>query len=224
MPAKHRAPRAASPLRRTVVASTTGPLALAALGSVVAPAAQAAPSVNWDAIAQCESSGNWAANTGNGFSGGLQFTPSTWKAFGGTGAAHDASREEQIAVAERVLDGQGIGAWPVCGKKGGTPSSGSSSSSSSSSESSTKATQKTSQKSAQKAAKKSSGSSTGTSSGKHAATGAGGYTVRAGDTLSSIAGSQGVSGGWRSLADANPDIATSPDLIFPGQSLTLPGA
>jgi resuscitation-promoting factor RpfA len=220
VPAKHRAPRAASSLRRTVVASTTGPLALAALGSVVAPAAQAAPSVNWDAIAQCESSGNWAANTGNGFSGGLQFTPSTWKAFGGTGSAHNASREEQIAVAERVLDGQGIGAWPVCGKKGGTPSSGSSGSSESS-QSSTKASQKASQKAAKKTEKTS--SSTGTSSGKHAATGAGGYTVRAGDTLSSIAGAQGVSGGWRSLADANPDLATSPDLIFPGQSLTLPG-
>ena len=127
MPAKHRAPRAVSRLRTTVIASTTGPLALAALGTVIAPAAHAAPSagsVNWDAIAQCESSGNWAANTGNGFFGGLQFTASTWKAFGGSGTAQHASREQQIAVAERVLDGQGIGAWPVCGKRAGaaTPS------------------------------------------------------------------------------------------------------
>ncbi|WP_433798445.1 transglycosylase family protein [Actinomycetospora sp. CA-084318] len=211
---KHRAPRATSSLRRTVVASTTGPLALAALGAVAAPAAQAAPSVNWDAIAQCESSGNWAANTGNGFSGGLQFTPSTWKAFGGTGQAHNASREEQIAVAERVLDGQGIGAWPVCGKKGGTPSSGSSSGSSSGK--TTKAsTEDTSTAKRSKAPERSSSSSKQATSG--------GYTVKAGDTLSSIAGTQGVAGGWRSLADANPDIATSPDLIFPGQSLTMPG-
>lgn len=72
--------------------------------------------INWDAIAQCESGGNWAINTGNGFSGGLQFTPSTWRAYGGQGAAQNASREQQIAVAERVKQGQGLGAWPVCGR------------------------------------------------------------------------------------------------------------
>lgn len=71
----------------------------------------------WDALAQCESSGNWSINTGNGFSGGLQFTPSTWKAFGGTGKAHNASRAEQIRVAENVLDAQGWKAWPSCSKK-----------------------------------------------------------------------------------------------------------
>ncbi|WP_054814572.1 transglycosylase family protein [Nocardia arizonensis] len=70
---------------------------------------------NWDAVAQCESSGNWNTNTGNGFSGGLQFTPSTWAAYGGTGSPENASREEQIRVAENVLAGQGPGAWPVCG-------------------------------------------------------------------------------------------------------------
>ena len=74
----------------------------------------------WDAIAQCESTGNWSINNGNGFSGGLQFTPSTWAAFGGTEyapAAHLASREEQIAVAEKVQAGQGWGAWPACTSK-----------------------------------------------------------------------------------------------------------
>lgn len=75
------------------------------------------PDSVWDDLAQCESSGNWAINTGNGFSGGLQFTPSTWKAFGGTGKAHQASREEQIRVAENVLEGQGWKAWPACTKK-----------------------------------------------------------------------------------------------------------
>ncbi|OBI10799.1 transglycosylase family protein [Mycobacterium scrofulaceum] len=75
-------------------------------------------SVNWDAIAQCESGGNWSISTGNGFSGGLQFTPSTWRANGGSGSPAGASREEQIRVAENVLHSQGIGAWPVCGRRG----------------------------------------------------------------------------------------------------------
>lgn len=83
-----------------------------------APAPVQAYSVNWDAIAACESGGNWAINTGNGFSGGLQFTPSTWRSNGGSGSAHAASREEQIRVAENVLHSQGIGAWPVCGRRG----------------------------------------------------------------------------------------------------------
>jgi resuscitation-promoting factor RpfE len=83
-----------------------------------APPVHQAYSVNWDAIAQCESGGNWGINTGNGFSGGLQFTPSTWRANGGSGSANNASREEQIRVAENVLHSQGIGAWPVCGRRG----------------------------------------------------------------------------------------------------------
>jgi hypothetical protein len=75
-------------------------------------------SVNWDAIAACESGGNWGINTGNGYAGGLQFTPSTWRANGGSGSPSGASREEQIRVAENVLHSQGIGAWPVCGRRG----------------------------------------------------------------------------------------------------------
>lgn len=71
---------------------------------------------NWDAVAQCESSGNWHINTGNGFYGGLQFTLSTWRGYGGVGYPQYATREAQIAVAERVLVGQGQGAWPICGK------------------------------------------------------------------------------------------------------------
>ncbi|WP_421845026.1 transglycosylase family protein [Mycobacterium sp.] len=88
-----------------------------------APFAPPAPpppvySVNWDAIAQCESGGNWSISTGNGYSGGLQFTPGTWRANGGSGNAANASREEQIRVAENVLRSQGLGAWPVCGRRG----------------------------------------------------------------------------------------------------------
>src|SRR6266496_3973016 len=93
-----------------------------AVGASLAIAATPASATNWDAIAQCESGGNWSINTGNGYYGGLQFTQSTWKAYGGTGSPQSASREQQIAVAERVLQGQGIGAWPVCGKKGGSAS------------------------------------------------------------------------------------------------------
>lgn len=77
--------------------------------------------VNWDAVAQCESGGNWHINTGNGFYGGLQFTYSTWLGYGGGAYAPRAdlaTREQQIAIAERVLAGQGIGAWPVCGRRG----------------------------------------------------------------------------------------------------------
>ncbi|MEO8220432.1 MAG: transglycosylase family protein, partial [Specibacter sp.] len=89
--------------------------ALAGGGLAVAgTGANAADGGTWDALAQCESGGNWAINTGNGFSGGLQFTPSTWAAFGGTGSPEGASREQQIAVAERVQAGQGWGAWPSC--------------------------------------------------------------------------------------------------------------
>ena len=77
-----------------------------------------ADSVNWDAIAACESGGNWAINTGNGYYGGLQFTMGTWRSNGGSGSPHNASRSEQIRVAENVLQSQGIGAWPVCGRRG----------------------------------------------------------------------------------------------------------
>ena len=78
-------------------------------------ATASADSVNWDAIAQCESGGNWAINSGNGFYGGLQFSPATWAANGGYGMPHTASREEQIRVAENTLATQGPGAWPTCG-------------------------------------------------------------------------------------------------------------
>lgn len=88
-------------------------------GTKPAAPAVAANSV-WDAIAACESGNNWAINTGNGFSGGLQFTPSTWLGFGGgqyASAAHLATREQQIAVAEKVQAAQGWGAWPACTAK-----------------------------------------------------------------------------------------------------------
>ena len=91
-------------------------------GTPVSPPAPASSGgVNWSAIAACESGGNWSANTGNGFYGGLQFTEQTWLAYGGgqyASAANLASESQQIAVAQQVLAGQGIGAWPVCGAGG----------------------------------------------------------------------------------------------------------
>ena len=76
----------------------------------------------WDRLAQCESGGNWHINTGNGYYGGLQFSLGTWRANGGTGYPHQASREEQIRIATRVRDAAGgYGAWPACASKLGLP-------------------------------------------------------------------------------------------------------
>jgi hypothetical protein len=88
--------------------------------------AGAATDAEWDQVAACESGNNWAINTGNGYQGGLQFSPSTWTGHGGgefAPSADQATREQQIAVAERVLASQGPGAWPTCGTglSGATP-------------------------------------------------------------------------------------------------------
>lgn len=77
--------------------------------------------MNWDAVAQCESGGNWGANTGNGAYGGLQFKQATWEEYGGVGNPANASKQQQIAVANRVLAGQGPAAWPKCATAGGLP-------------------------------------------------------------------------------------------------------
>ena len=115
------APAAAAPPSAQAPA-TTAPSGAQA-GAPVAPADttntadSGTPVSTWDKVAQCESGGNWATSTGNGFHGGLQFTASTWRSFGGSGMPHQASRTEQIAVAERVLDAQGWKAWPACSRK-----------------------------------------------------------------------------------------------------------
>lgn len=107
-------------LRTALLSGLTA--AIIAVPLVGASSAQAATGETWNRVAACESTGKWDVNTGNGFSGGLQFTPSTWKAFGGAAfasSAHQASKAQQIQVAERVLKAQGPGAWPVCSKKAG---------------------------------------------------------------------------------------------------------
>jgi hypothetical protein len=105
-------------IRKTFgLAVIAGALGLAPM-ALTTGTANADSGVNWDAVAACESGGNWAINTGNGYYGGLQFTMGTWRANGGAGSPHRASREEQILVAENVLRSQGIGAWPACGRRG----------------------------------------------------------------------------------------------------------
>lgn len=120
-------------LARVVVAGVVvagSPLALAGTSTAATPRTTPAPSASdgvWDQIAQCESGGKWNTSTGNGYFGGLQFAPSTWRAYGGKGSAHGASKAEQIQVAEKVLAAQGWGAWPSCSKKVGAKGKSSSS-------------------------------------------------------------------------------------------------
>jgi hypothetical protein len=102
-------------------APASAPQAAPAAPVQAAPVPASSGGADWSAIAACESGGNWSANTGNGFYGGLQFTEQTWLAYGGGQYASSpnlASAAEQMAVAQRVLAGQGIGAWPVCGAGG----------------------------------------------------------------------------------------------------------
>ena len=102
----------------TVTAGGAG-MAIPLIG---AGAAQAADVDTWNKVAACESSGNWHVNNGNGYYGGLQFTGSTWEAYGGKRYAQRAdlaTKDQQIAVAEKVLEGQGPGAWPACSPRAG---------------------------------------------------------------------------------------------------------
>src|SRR3954468_3493284 len=107
----------------TFAAVSIAGVALSAASANAAAPTQTTTSV-WDSLAQCESSGNWATNTGNGYSGGLQFSQSTWAAHGGAGSAANASREQQIAVAQKVQASQGWGAWAGCAAKLGLSGGG----------------------------------------------------------------------------------------------------
>ncbi|MEH0983065.1 transglycosylase family protein [Micromonospora sp. CPCC 205556] len=213
--ARHR--RASS--RRTAV----GTLAVGAVTGVAAILAPASPAsaagVNWDAIAQCESSGNWHINTGNGYYGGLQFSQSTWAGYGGkkyAARADLASRGEQIAIAEKVLDGQGIGAWPTCGKKGGSTRSYATSEKSQKSERrATRAATKERSSRGEQPSSRSQRRSAPAGTGKV-------HVVKPGDTLAKIADARDLTGGWRALYERNRGIVgADPGLIFPGQKLAL---
>lgn len=102
------------------IALLGGAGAVAAVGFVgAASPAQADSGSVWDRVAECESGGDWDINTGNGYYGGLQFSQQTWEAFGGEGMPHEASKSEQIDVAQETLKEQGPGAWPVCSEEAG---------------------------------------------------------------------------------------------------------
>ena len=118
--AKHRKSTRVAPMLRRAGGATVAIAAASATIGLSAPAANA-DSV-WDRVAACESSGNWSINTGNGFYGGLQFVQSTWVGFGGQAYApyaHQATKSQQIAIAQKVLAVQGPGAWPVCSVRAG---------------------------------------------------------------------------------------------------------
>jgi len=201
------------------VARTVTQVALA--GAIVAaPMALAAgtanASTNWDAVAQCESSGNWSIHTGNGFSGGLQFTNSTWAAYGGTAyapQAWQASREAQIAVAERVLAGQGPNAWPVCyGRGAGGVTSGG--------HAAAPAPQRKAAPAPQAQRKAAPAPQAQAPYQAPKLDGNGDYTVVAGDTLSGLVEKLHLSGTWQDLYNKNKDVVGSdPNLIIVGQKL-----
>ncbi|MCZ9352832.1 transglycosylase family protein [Streptomyces mutabilis] len=222
----------------TVTAGGAG-LALPLVGTGTAHAADVE---TWDKVAACESTNDWDINTGNGYYGGLQFTQSTWEAFGGTEYAPRAdlaTKDQQIAIAEKVLDGQGPGAWPVCSQRAGLTRGGATPDIRPSSDGpAAKPSGQSAKKAAGQSADKATGQSSARGTGKpdpvkdvkpqttpqSRAGQARMYTVITGDTLSGIADSQQVRGGWHGLYEANrSEIGADPDLIMPGQRLSLRG-
>jgi hypothetical protein len=195
---RHRAPSTTGrAIARTAIAGAVAGAPLV----IAVPAAQAATDATWDRVAQCESGGRWDINTGNGYHGGLQFSPRTWTAFGGgefAPVAYQATRAEQIVVAERVLAKQGWNAWPVCSRKAGARG-----------ETATQRDAPAAPAPAQAVALRAPVATDGA------------YVVKSGDTLSSIAAANNVAGGWQALVQKNPALAGNPDAIFPGQRLTL---
>ncbi|TQM15743.1 transglycosylase family protein [Pseudonocardia kunmingensis] len=198
---RHRAPSTAGrTIARTALAG-----AVAGAPLLVAAPAYAASDSTWDKLAQCESGGRWDINTGNGYHGGLQFSPRTWSGFGGkefAPVAYKASRAEQIVVAERVLAEQGWNAWPSCSRKTGVRGE-------SASQREAPARESSSDDSEDRVRLASSGSTSGN------------YTVKSGDTLSRIASANGVAGGWKALVEKNPALQGNPNSLVPGQKLTL---
>ncbi|WP_455569960.1 LysM peptidoglycan-binding domain-containing protein [Streptomyces tricolor] len=218
--------------RGRTAAALAGAALLAPLGLLAATGdAAAADNGVWDRIAQCESGGNWHINTGNGYYGGLQFSASTWRAYGGTAyapTADQASRSAQIAVATKVQRAQGWGAWPVCsaraGASGAAPAAaqpGSSGTAASGGGATTRSapTRSAPAKSAPaKSAPAKAPERPAAGPGRSASRGD--YTVREGDTLSTIAARHGTS--WQRIYAANKAvIGDDPDLIVPGQRLAL---
>ncbi|MEU6314195.1 transglycosylase family protein [Streptomyces sp. NPDC047014] len=211
-----------SSINRASLAVTAGGAGIA-LPLVGAGVADAASVDTWNKVAACESTNNWRINTGNGYYGGLQFSQSTWRAFGGASYAPRAdlaTKEQQIAVAEKVLRGQGPEAWPNCGKTAGLSRGGPA-------PSITVTAKLPEQRSGDRTEPRPQGAQatpvkaetprpTGTSVLPNP------YVVAPGDSLSAIATDQHVEGGWQALYETNRStIGGNPNLIFPGQRLTL---
>ena len=193
-----------SRINRASLTVTAGGAGLT-LPLIAAASAGAATTDVWEKVAACESTSNWHINTDNGYYGGLQFSGSTWSAYGGTAYAPRAdlaTKDQQIAIAEKVLDGQGPGAWPVCSVRAGLTRGG--------------GTPGTAPQSTRTAQAKTPAT---TVPGKRDS-----YTVARGDSLSAIAAAQRVRGGWQHLYAQNRTVVgDDPDLILPGQRLSLTG-
>ncbi|MFD4790688.1 transglycosylase family protein [Streptomyces sp. NPDC058459] len=225
-----------SRINRASLTVTAGGAGLA-LPLVAAGTAGAADAATWNKVAACESSGNWSINTGNGYFGGLQFTSSTWEAYGGTRyapRADQATRAQQLAVAEKVLDGQGPGAWPACGPRAGLVRGGNAPRTESytkphagpHTESRTESASSRPARTAQSRARPVAAQDVRPQTTPQSRAGrAEMYTVVRGDTLSGIAGEHRVREGWHGLYEDNRTvIGADPDLIVPGQRLSLDGA
>ncbi|MFG2194268.1 transglycosylase family protein [Streptomyces sp. NPDC048639] len=191
-----------------------------------ATSASAASVGTWEKVAQCESGGDWHINTGNGYYGGLQFSQSSWSAAGGTqyaSRADLATKEQQIATAEKLLDKQGPGAWSCAGAGGltaGGPDADVDTARTSAGGAEARADR------SDRAARSDRRGEAGPSAPKDASgapvkKGDGEYEVKPGDTLGTIADAKGVEGGWKKLYELNKEIVDRADLIFPGQRLHL---
>ncbi|MEU5656188.1 transglycosylase family protein [Streptomyces sp. NPDC047737] len=220
---KHRRPSKA--VRVATLAGVAG--AAVAVPLMGATNASAASVQTWEAVAQCESGGNWSINTGNGYYGGLQFSQSSWAAAGGTqyaARADLATKNQQIAVAEKLLDLQGPGAW-ACAGAGGLTNDGVDPGVDTGSGTAEKAQpERTAEQPASRSETRTepkAEKAVTTPTGEKVEKGDGEYKVKAGDTLGKIADAKKVKGGWEKLFELNDDIVDDADLIFPGQQLHL---
>jgi nucleoid-associated protein YgaU len=241
--ARHRAPTTPNHhARKLATLGTAGAVLAAPL--VMASSAEAASGRTWDRLAQCESSGNWHINTGNGYYGGLQFSASTWRGYGGGAYAPRAdlaSKSQQIAIAQRTLASQGPGAWPVCSVRAGLTKSNGGANSGAASRSTArqpvatpkKVTTKKSYSPRKAAAPKAAPQvaaprvaapkrvNTAVTPRVNTAKGEK-ITIVRGDTLSKLAAKHKVKGGWQAIYQSNRASIQDPDLIFVGQVIHLP--
>ncbi|WP_406135152.1 transglycosylase family protein [Streptomyces sp. NBC_01089] len=221
-----------SRINRASLAVTAGGAGLA-LPLLTAGSAGAASVDVWDKVARCESTGDWQINTGNGYYGGLQFSRSTWQAYGGgvyAPRADLANERQQIAVAEKVLRAQGPTAWPVCSVRAGLsrdaaaprPAGRTGTPKAAGREAAPKPRTAEPQHTPHPASASHPESARPAAAARAAHPDA--YTVVSGDSLSGIAEAEKVDGGWQRLYEGNRTVVgADPDLIIPGQRLTIGG-